>query len=274
MSEQTIFNANDTSQRLVSLKTLNAHASLTAVGFACAEIINPISGELGRSPNLPGWQNNNLAAALGRAFSGVPIALANDVNGALYGEFRGGAGRGCQNLVMIALGTGVGGGIITDGQLLLGAHCGGAEIGHMVLDMEGPLCTCGSRGCLEAWASSTGIMRRARELDVSPNVTNPRELADLALGGDGVARGIFTEAGRRLGQAVANLINILDPERIIIGGGVSMAGDLIIEPCRQIIPAMVMAEAGRKVPVVQAELGTHAAAVGAAFLAREQEPTI
>jgi len=254
-----------------TLENLQPGAELSAVGLACAGIINPVSGQLGRSPNLPGWQNTNLAAALGVAFPGVNLALANDVNGALYGEFRHGAGRGCKNLVMIALGTGVGGGIIVDGKLLLGAHHGGAEIGHMVLDLAGPVCTCGSRGCLEAWAGSTGLLRRAAELGVSNSVCNTRELADLALNGDAVAEEIFSDAGRRLGQAVANLVNLLDPEIVIIGGGVAQAGDLILEPCRQMIPQLVMAEEGRKVPVVSAKFGTHAAAVGAAFLAHEQE---
>ncbi len=254
-----------------SLDSVRPGAILTAVGMSCAGIIDPVSGMLGRSPNLPGWQNTNLSAALGKVFPGVPIALANDVNGALYGEFRSGAGRGCQNLVMIALGTGVGGGIIVDGKLLLGAHFGGAEIGHMVLDLDGPICTCGSRGCLEAWAGSTGLLRRAHDLGVEASVINTRALADLALGGDVAVRDIFTEAGRRLGQAVANLINVLDPEKVIIGGGVAQAGDLILEPCRQMIPALVMAEAGGRIPIVTAQLGTHAAAVGSAFLAREQE---
>jgi glucokinase len=257
----------------LTLETVETGASLAAVGMACAGIVDPVSGHLGRSPNLPGWENTNLAAALRVAFPGLPIALANDVNGALYGEFRSGAGRGCGNLAMIALGTGVGGGIIVDGKLLLGAHHGGAEIGHMVLDLDGPLCTCGSRGCLEAWAGSTGLMRRARELDVPASVKTTRDLASLALAGDSVAQEIFTEAGRRLGQAAANLINLLDPERVIVGGGVARAGDLILEPCRKMIPSLVMAEGGRKVPVVEAELGTHAAAVGAAYLAREQEQT-
>jgi len=257
----------------LSLESLQPGAIFSAVGMACAGIINPVSGHLGRSPNLPGWQNTNLAAALSGVFPGLPVALANDVNGALYGEFRGGAGRGCQNLAMIALGTGVGGGVIIDGRLLLGAHCGAAEIGHMVLDLEGPQCTCGSQGCLEAWAGSTGLMRRAHESGIPYSITNTRALADLAHSGDEAALEIFTEAGRRLGQAVANLINLIDPEMVIVGGGVALAGDLILEPCRQMIPALVMAEEGRHVPVTAAALGTHAAAVGAAFLARELEQT-
>jgi len=136
---------------------------LAGLGMACAGIVNSSTGWLGRSPNLPGWQDRSLAEGITSVFPGIPLALVNDVNGALYGEFRQGAGRHCRNLVMIALGTGVGGGVIIDGELLIGAHFGAGEIGHMVLDPGGPPCTCGGRGCLEAWAGSTGLLRLARE---------------------------------------------------------------------------------------------------------------
>jgi glucokinase len=137
---------------------------LAGLGMACAGIVNSATGRLGRSPNLPGWQGRDLVGDIGTVFRGIPVALTNDVNGALYGEFRQGAGRNCRNLVMIALGTGVGGGVIIDGELVVGAHFGAGEIGHMVLDPGGPPCTCGGRGCLEALAGSMGLLRRAREL--------------------------------------------------------------------------------------------------------------
>lgn len=259
---------------------------LVAVGLACAGIVDPVGGRLGRSPNLPGWQDSDLAGALGAAFPGLPQALANDVNAALYGEFRAGAGRGCRDLVMIALGTGVGGGVLLDGRLRVGAHHGAGEIGHMVLDPQGPLCACGTRGCLEAWAGSTGLLRRTREAAAAPAAAGSalaelvarrgaaletRDLAVLAAGGDAAARGIFREAGDRLGQAVGNLINVLDPERVIIGGGVAQAGDLILEPCRRTAARLVLGADAAATPVVAAELGPHAAAVGAAWLALETE---
>jgi glucokinase len=258
-------------------------AGLAGVGLACAGIVDPVAGRLGRSPNLPGWQDSDLGAAVRGALGDVPLALANDVNGALYGEFRAGAGSGCRNLVMLALGTGVGGGIILDGRLLLGTHFGAAEIGHMVLDPAGPPCTCGSRGCLEAWAGSVGLLRAAREAaagSASPALAGAvsdlggalttKDLADLAANGDESSREIFAAAGRRLGQAVGNLINLLDPERIIIGGGVARAGELILGPCRAAYPEMVLAAEARSTPVVTAELGAAAAAVGAARLALEK----
>ena len=121
-------------------------------------------GRLGRSPNLPGWQDSDLGGALGRAFAGLPTALANDVNAALYGEHRAGAGRGCRNLVMLALGTGVGGGVILDGRLLVGAHSGRRRSATWSWIPTGPLCACGNRGCLEAYAGSRALLVRAREL--------------------------------------------------------------------------------------------------------------
>jgi glucokinase len=257
--------------------------SLLGVGLACAGIVSTRTGLLGRSPNLPGWENTDLGAALRAAFGGVPVIVANDVNAALYAEFRQGAGRGCDHLVMLALGTGVGGGIIAGGQLVTGYEDGAGEIGHMTLDLEGPPCTCGSPGCLEAYCGSVGLVRRARQLagesaaseawrtlvaDRGDALTT-RDCHALAVAGDPTAAAFFAAAGRRLGQAVASLVNILAPDRVIIGGGVAQAGDLLLAPCRDMIARHVMSAAGRSTPVVTAELGPHAAAVGAAALAAE-----
>lgn len=260
---------------------------LKAMGMACAGIIDPVRGTLGRSPNLPGWQNSDLSAILADIFGGLPVTLANDVNGALYGEFRQGAGRGCENLVMIALGTGVGGGVIIDGKLVIGSHNGAGEIGHTMLDPDGPVCTCGSHGCLESYAGSVGLLRRAREVAGQPGAgknyldcirekgqsLTTLDLAALAGAGDPTAGEVFGWAGRRLGQAVGNLINILDPDRVIIGGGVARAGDLIMRPCREMVPTLVLGKEAALTPVVSAQLGSLAAAVGAAVLARESRQT-
>ena len=259
---------------------------LAAVGLACAGIVDLKAGSLGRSPNLPGWEGVDLKSHVRGAFGSLPLALANDVNAALYGEFKAGSGQGCRNLVMIALGTGVGGGVLLDGKLLTGSHFGAGEIGHMVLDPRGPVCTCGGRGCLEAWAGSVGLLRSARAA-ASDSESTPafrqlagdrgselttRDLSVLAETGDATAGALFREVGERLGQAVGNLVNVLDPDRVIIGGGVAQAGDLILEPCRRQVARQVLAEAAGQVPVVPAELGPHAAAVGAAWLARESRP--
>lgn len=287
---------------------------LAAVGLACAGIVDVRSGELSRSPNLPGWEGTNLRRIMGNEFGDCPVAVANDVNSALYGEFKAGAGRGCDDLVMIALGTGVGGGVLLNGNLVVGKRGGGGEIGHMVLDPAGPVCSCGNVGCLEAWAGSVAIRKRARELadvehggtalsrlmaakredangdgvngdDANSDDANGadadsdglmgddltvRDLAQLAEQGDEACLALFTEVGHRLGQAVGNLLNVLDPDKVIIGGGVAQAGELIFGPCRLQALSLVLSPAVKETPIVPAELGPLAAAVGAAALAREE----
>lgn len=256
--------------------------SLAAVGLACAGIVDDARGRLGRSPNLPGWQDRELGADVRAAFPGLPAVLANDVNAALYGEWRLGAGRGCRDAVMIALGTGVGGGVVCDGRLLVGARCAAGEIGHMVLDPRGAPCACGNRGCLEAYAGTVGLRRRAAELARDPGASaalrdlvaakgeqlGAADLHALAQAGDAGARGLFAEAGRWLGQAVANCVNVLDPDVVIVGGGVARAGELILGPCRETARGLIMAAEAREVRIVPAELGPWAAAIGAAELAR------
>lgn len=259
---------------------------LASVGLACAGIVATQTGNLGRSPNLPGWEGSNLRGDLAGHFPGKALVVANDVNAALYGEFRRGAGRGGLNLVMVALGTGVGGAVMIDGRLHLGSHEAGGEIGHMTLDPQGRLCSCGATGCLEAYAGSLALLQRARAMAGSSAVgasdlqklvltrgvdLNTRDLAVLAESGNPAAAAIFAEAGMRLGQAVASLINILDPDRVILGGGVMQVGDLILQPCRDQVGQRVLAETSRQIPVVPAELGPHAAAIGAACLAMEGE---
>ena len=259
--------------------------AVTAVGLACAGIVSPAGGRLGRAPNLPGWEHTSLAEPLRAVFGDRPAAFANDVNAALVGESRLGAGRGARDVVMLALGTGVGGAVMVAGRLVTGAHDGAGEIGHMVVDPEGPVCTCGNRGCLEAFAGARALTaaarRRARSAAAGAGLRrlvrergeqlSPRDLAAAAADGDPDAREIYALAGDRLGLAVGNLINVLDPERVVIGGGVARAGALILDPCRRRAVTVVLGEHGRRTPIVPAELGPWAAALGAALLAEERE---
>ncbi len=258
---------------------------LAAAGLACAGIMSEATGRLGRSPNLPGWQNRDLGTDARAVFRDQGLALANDVNAAAYGEWRRGAGRGATDLVMIALGTGVGGGVVCGGRLHLGARQAAGEIGHTVLDPEGPLCNCGNRGCLEAYAGASGIARRAALLAVTPGAASPAfrslvaesgqrpdaaALHGLARAGDATAIELFAWAGRHLGQAVANCVNLLDPDLVIVGGGVARAGDFVLGPCRERARGLIMAQESRDVPIVPAALGPQAAALGAAELARDR----
>ncbi|MEZ4387358.1 MAG: ROK family protein [Candidatus Krumholzibacteriia bacterium] len=272
----------DTMERLAAAVAggPTAGRAVAGVGLACAGIVATATGQLGRSPNLPGWENTDLAGAIRAAFGPVPVTAANDVNAALYGEYRFGAGRGCRHLVMIALGTGAGGGVLVDGSLVTGFADAGGEIGHMTLALDGAPCPCGNLGCLEAYCGNVGIVRRARELARDADASaawralvaehgdrlSTRHCATLAGAGDPTGTALFAEVGRRLGQAVASLVNVLAPERVIIGGGVAQAGDLVLAPCRGMVRQHVMSSAGRDTPVVPAELGPHAAALGAAAL--------
>ncbi len=258
-------------------------AGLAAAGLACAGIVDPVRGTLGRAPNLPGWENSDLAAALRETFGDILGVFANDVNAALAGEARFGAGRGCSDLVMLALGTGVGGAVMVDGRLVTGARHGAGEIGHMILDPEGSLCGCGNRGCVEAYAGALSLLAAARDMAAGSGAGpalrdlvaargeafSTRDLADLAAAGDADAATLFDRTGRMLGLAVGNLLNLLDPDKVIIGGGVAQAGELLFAPCRETAAATVLCVASRATPIEPAELGPLAAALGASRLARD-----
>lgn len=272
----------DTMARLAgaAASQLEGEQAIAGVGLACAGIVSTARGRLGRSPNLPGWEDSDLTGAILASFGSLPVIVANDVNAALFGEYRFGAGRGCRHLVMLALGTGVGGAVLIEGKLLAGFADGAGEIGHMTLELDGAPCPCGNSGCLEAYCGSVGMVRRAHELAAGPAATvawramaeryaerlTTRQCFELAAADDATALVFFGEVGRRLGQAVASLVNVLAPERVIIGGGVAQAGDVMLAPCRAMVRRHVMSAAGRDTPIVPAELGPHAAAMGAAAL--------
>ncbi len=261
-----------------------AGGEFRAAGLACAGIVSPRTGLLGRAPNLPRWEGIDLRATMSAA-ARAPSIVANDVNGALYGEWRQGAGRGFDDLVMLALGTGVGGGVMVRGELVTGASDGAGEIGHMIVDPAGPECCCGNRGCLEAFCGAKALIRAARKKvadgEAGPDLgrvvrergdaLSPDDLRALAEAGDEDAGEIWRLAGDMLGIAVGNLINVLDPPLVIIGGGVSAAGDLILAPCRARARSIVMSPASRSAGIVRAALGSRAAAVGAALMARDLE---
>jgi len=254
-----------------------------ALGLACAGVVDPAAGRLGRAPNLQGWQGANLRDLARRAFGPLPCALANDVNAALVGEQRLGAARGRRDVVMYALGTGVGGGVMVDGRLVVGRHCGAGGLGHVVIDPGGPVCGCGNRGCVEAFVGAVALAAEVRRrgaasrhdealqaLLAESDEQLPRALAVLAAQGHAEAAAIYRDAGRRLGRAVGGVVNTLDPEMVVIGGGVAQAGPLILDPCREEAARVILGEASKDVPIVPAELGPEAAALGAAALAREE----
>ncbi len=252
------------------------------VGVGAAGPLDLESGMLLHPPNLPGWHHVPLKSMLEESLD-FPVWLRNDVDLGALGEHRFGAGRGFQQLIYLALGTGIGGGVILGGQLLSGTRVSAMEAGHMVVSPGGPRCNCGREGCLEALASGTAIARRAAErllrgeqsqLIEMVNGKAERITAELvaraANKGDWLAQQVLQEAGEWLGIGVVNLILLFDPEVVIIGGGVAGAGDFLLEPVRQAVKRWVVPYFEREVPVVRSRLGGNSNLMGAVALALDE----
>lgn len=251
-------------------------AELGALGVASAGIIDPVHNLVLDSPNLRNWERFPLAALLAERL-GVPVFLENDVNAMAYAEWRCGAGRGTQHLVCLTLGTGVGGGLILDGRLYRGTRGAAGELGHMCIDVHGPRCSCPSRGCLERNIGAFAIVERAeaklaggRPSQLRDQELSPQVISEAAEAGDAVAAEVLRETGELLGMGLVNLANIFNPERFVVGGGVALAGDRLLEPARQTLRRHAMSLPAQTVDVVVAELGNDAQLVGAALLALER----
>lgn len=254
---------------------------VVAVGVGAAGLVESGEGMLRFAPNLA-WRNLPIAARM-REVLGLPVLVENDASMAAFAEYRFGAGRGYRHLLLVAVGTGIGGGIVADGRLFRGAHGFASEIGHIIVEPGGPLCGCGNRGCWEQVAAGRAIGRMGREAAKEPGSSLPglaggdpdkvtgRLVTEAALQGDERAKGIITEAGRRLGEGIAGLVNVLDPQIVVVGGGVIVAGDLLLDPARDSFQEAVEGPDYRPtVPIVPAELGNDAGAVGAGSLALEE----
>ncbi len=241
--------------------------SVAAVGIGLPSAIDQRSGTVVFSANIPlaGLDVRSWAA---EAF-GLPAAIDNDANCAALAEWRAGAGRGTTDMVMITLGTGIGGGLILGGRLYRGWIGAGAEVGHIVVDADGPLCQghCTGRGHLEGFASGRAVEAAARRV-LGPGAGTP-ELVAAARQGSGPAREALAAAGRWLGAGIASLVNLLNPELVVIGGGFGEAFDLLIDPVREIVARDGLAPARDVVRIVPAELGAAAGVIGAALVGFE-----
>jgi glucokinase len=248
---------------------------LNAISLVVPGTVNVKDGTVVKAPNLPCLDGFRLASTLTSEL-GVPAILENDANAAAVGEMWQGAARGCRTIICVTLGTGVGGGIILDGELWRGVDGAAAEIGHMCVDpFGGVACTCGSRGCLEVFASATAIVRMTRE--ASPryphsvlNATTERTAKSIfaaGLEGDELALEIFRRMGMYLGIGLANLINILNPEMIVIGGGVVNGWDLFEKHMMQQVEERAFPLLAARVKIERAKCGDDAGLLGAARLA-------
>jgi glucokinase len=249
-----------------------------AVGVGAAGLVQ-LGGIVRFAPNLA-WKDLPLREIVEDGV-GIPTLVDNDATVAAWGEFLFGAGRGSTDILMVTVGTGIGGGIVSGGTLLRGAHGFAGEIGHMIVDPAGPRCGCGAVGCWEQVASGRAVGRLGREAATkhpdsllarlasgnADGVTGPL-VTQAAQQGDPVAVAVFDEVGRRLGEGIAGYVNALDPDVVVVGGGVIAAGDLLLEPARRAYLATVMGVDHRpEVPMLAAALGNDAGAVGAAELA-------
>ena len=251
-----------------------ADVSVHRVGVGCAGPVDLKAGIVFNPPNLPGWLRVPLIDHLHEALA-LPAVLENDANAAALGEFRYGAGKGARSIVYLTVSTGIGGGIILEGKIWHGLKDSAGEIGHMTVCPDGPLCGCGNRGCLEAMASGTSIARRAREAIAAGRQTGLSEIpaltsADvvrLAQAGDVVAREVWDSAVTYLGIGVAAVITILAPERIVIGGGVTRAGDFLFDSLREHVRQRVKLVPVEFVPILPAALGPDGGILGAAAVA-------
>ena len=256
-------------------KVLRGEADrLKAVSLVVPGTVNVEHGTVVKAPNLPCLDNFPLAAALTDKL-GLPAILENDANAAAVGEMWQGAARGSSTIICVTLGTGVGGGIILDGELWRGVDGAAAEIGHMCVDpFGGVACTCGSRGCLEVFASATAIVRMTREasprypesiLHASRNLS-AQTIFEAGLKGDELALEIFRRMGVYLGIGLANLINILNPEMIVIAGGVVNGWDLFEKHMLHEVEERAFPLLAARVKIVRAECADDAGLLGAARL--------
>lgn len=262
---------------------LTASHTVAAVGVAAAGFVDEKRSMLRFAPNLP-MAERPLRDIVGPRV-GLPVVVENDANAAAWGEHRFGGGRGSTDVVLITVGTGLGGGIVLDGRLLRGAFGIAGEFGHVRMVPGGIPCGCGNRGCWEQYTSGSALIREARAL-ARTQPDKAARLLELAGGdpesltgtmvtqagfeGDPAAVSLLGELGRWLGEGIADIANVLDPAVVVVGGGVCEAGDLLLEPARQAYAALLSAGAHRPhLQIVAAELGNDAGLIGAADLARQ-----
>lgn len=256
---------------------------IDGVGVGVAGLVDRDRSRVYFAPNLR-WSQVPVRTLL-EASTGLPVVVENDGNIAAWGEYRFGAGTGASDMVLVTVGTGIGGGIIIDGRLFRGAHGAAGEIGHINAVPDGRACGCGRGGCWEQYASGNALVREARELaaerrseaglllslgDGTPEGVQGPEVTQAARAGDPVAMEAFSRAGTWLGRGLADLAAVLDPDVFVIGGGVSESGDLLLASARQTLTEKLIGQQNRPAPAVRpAQLANSAGIVGAADLARQ-----
>jgi glucokinase len=277
---------------------LRKRRRVASIGIGIAGLVDHTAGIVRVPPNLPGWNGTPVKRMLEK-LTGLPVYCANDANVVALGEWLYGAGRGCRHLLCVTLGTGVGGGMVANGRLLTGANDAAGEIGHTSIFADGLPCSCGHNGCVERYVGARCVQDRARkrvraqlkrlkdhknQTSLFPGVKaespslmlefakgdasgiTMREIGRAARAGDSLARTLVEEVGDYLGTALANAVELLDPERIVIGGGVSGIGQPLLKAVRKSVFRRTQALPGRRLDIVLSELGIEAGIVGASRL--------
>ncbi len=266
------------------LDRVGSEQSRMAVGVAAAGFVDEHRTTVRFAPNIP-WREHPLAASLTRRL-GVPVVVENDANAAAWAEFRFGAGYGVSDMTLITVGTGLGGGIVLDGELVRGAYGIAAELGHVRMVPNGRPCGCGQFGCWEQYASGSALLRAAKALAVEdpkaadvmltaaggePSAMRGNMVTDAALAGDPAAIDLLAHLGRWLGEGIAMVANVMDPAVVVIGGGVADAADLLLGPARESFSAHLSGGDNRPhLDIRGARMGNDAGIIGAADLARKR----
>jgi glucokinase len=267
---------------VVALELMQEH-SITAVGVSAAGFVSSDRKTMLATPNIADWNGVQLDVELTKLI-GLPVVIENDANAAAWGEAKFGAGRNQAHMMMLTIGTGVGGGIVVNNELYRGAFGIAAEFGHLRVVPEGHLCGCGARGCFEQYASGSALRRHAREaISASPDLARNllargdgtidgltgEAITDAAREGDAVALAAFQTTAQYLGAGIASLAVLLDPSCVVIGGGVIDAGEILLAPTREAMKRYMPFAGKHPYPeIVAAELGNEAGLVGVADLAR------
>jgi glucokinase len=264
-------------------KELLTNHKATSVGVSAAGFVSSDRKTMLATPNIADWNGVNLDFEL-TALIGLPVIIENDANAAAWGEAKFGAGRNQAHMMMLTVGTGIGGGIVVNGALYRGAFGIAAEFGHIRVVPDGHLCGCGARGCFEQYASGNALLRHAREaINASPEIARNllsrgdgtvagltgSAITDAARDGDPVALAAFNTTGQWLGAGIASLSVILDPACVVIGGGVIEAGEILLKPTREALERTMPFAGKHPYPqIIAAQLGNKAGLVGVADLAR------
>lgn len=258
--------------------------AVVGIGIGVAGLVDAPGRIVVFAPHLA-WRGEPVAARF-EAMTGLPVEVENDVAATAWAEYVFGAGRGVDPLLVLTVGTGIGGGIVIGGQLIRGATGASGEVGHVPFVPDGRPCACGANGCWEQYASGTALTRAARELVVSGDPASQAlsqacegdaeqldgaVVTELALAGDPASIAVIARIGALLGEGLAGTVAILDPQLVVVGGGAAQAGDLLLQPAREALAARLVGAAFRPVPpIVAAECGEQAAMIGAAELARQR----